>query len=142
MRFRMLVLSIVLLLPAVASAQDFGVMESAETIDRGNFKFRVNPMLFFGNDVADESQGVTFMGGYGFTDKFDVEAGAALYDGVHIVGGNAEFWLMKRQPFDFSIIPGLARQVEQKRPPMRTAAPEALEASAAALAARSPAPRH
>jgi hypothetical protein len=107
MRFRMLVLSIVLLLPAVASAQDFGVMESAETIDRGNFKFRVNPMLFFGNDVADESQGVTFMGGYGFTDKFDVEAGAALYDGVHIVGGNAEFWLMKRQPFDFSIIPGV-----------------------------------
>jgi hypothetical protein len=36
----------------------------------------------------------------------------------------------------FSIIPGLARQVEQKRPPMRTAAPEALEASAAALAAK------
>jgi hypothetical protein len=107
MRFRLLVLSFVLLLPAVSFAQDFGVMESAETIDRGNFKFRVNPMLFFGNDVADEQQGFTFMGGYGFTDKFDVEGGAALYDGVHIFGGNAEFWVMKRQPFDLSIIPGL-----------------------------------
>jgi hypothetical protein len=103
----MLVLSIVLLLPAVSFAQDFGVMESAETIDRGNFKFRVNPMLFFGNDVPDEQQGVAFMGGYGFTDKFDVEGGAALYDGAHIFGGNAEFWVMKRQPFDLSIIPGL-----------------------------------
>lgn len=107
MRFRLLVLSFVLLLPTVSFAQDFGVMESAETIDRGNFKFRVNPMLFFGNDVPDEQQGLTFMGGYGFTDKFDVEGGAALYDGVHIFGGNAEFWLMKRQPFDLSIIPGL-----------------------------------
>ena len=47
MRFRLLVLSFVLLLPTVSFAQDFGVMESAETIDRGNFKFRVNPMLFF-----------------------------------------------------------------------------------------------
>lgn len=107
MRFRLLVLSFVLLLPTLSFAQDFGVMESAETIDRGNFKFRVNPMLFFGNDVADEEQGITFMGGYGFTDKFDVEAGAALYDGVHIFGGNAEFWVMKRKPFDLSIIPGL-----------------------------------
>jgi hypothetical protein len=111
MRSRLLVLSLsvvlVLLLPAVAFAQDFGVMESAETIDRGNFKFRVNPMLFFGNDVSDEAQGFTFMGGYGFTDKFDVEAGAALYDDVHIIGGNAEFWVMKRRPFDLSIIPGL-----------------------------------
>lgn len=104
---RLLVLSFVLLLPTLSYAQDFGVMESAETIDRGNFKFRVNPMLFFGNDVSDEPQGFTFMGGYGFTDKLDVEAGVALYDGIRVVGGNVEFWVVKRTPFDLSIIPGL-----------------------------------
>ena len=32
-----------LLAPAVARAQDFGVAESAETIDRGTFKFKANP---------------------------------------------------------------------------------------------------
>ena len=107
MRLRLLAALFALLIPTAALAQDFGVMESPETIDRGNFKFRINPMFFFGNDVPKEEKGVAMMAGYGFTDSFDAEGGVAIYDNIWIVGGNAEFWVMKRKPFDLSIIPGL-----------------------------------
>ena len=38
----------VLLSPTLAHAQDFGVMESAETINKGNFKLKVIPMFILG----------------------------------------------------------------------------------------------
>ena len=110
MRCRQLaLLSLVLVLaPVAALAQDFGVMESAETIDRGNVKLRANPMVVFGEgDLDDNEIGVAIMAGYGFTDMFDLEGGAAFYDGVAFVGANAEFWLLKRKPLDFSVIAGL-----------------------------------
>lgn len=109
MRCRLLgLLALVLALtPATAFAQDFGVMESAETIDRGNFKIRANPMVVFGEGDLDNDTGVAVVAGYGFTDMFDLEGGAAFYDGTAFVGANAELWLLKRQPLDFSIIGGL-----------------------------------
>jgi len=90
---RYLLVVCVLLWPALAQAQDFGVMESAETIDRGNFKLKVNPILILGDD--DNQAGVGFAGGYGFTDRFDFEAKLALYDGVTLFGVDGEFWLVK-----------------------------------------------
>ena len=41
-----------ILIPAAAHAQDFGIMESAETINQGNFKIRANPMLSWAGTVA------------------------------------------------------------------------------------------
>ncbi len=67
----------VLLLPTLAHAQDFGVMESAETIDRGNFKLKVNPMFILGD--GDTRTGIVGGVGYGFTDRLDVEANLAKY---------------------------------------------------------------
>lgn len=110
MRFRSLVWLFALFVfapPGLARAQDFGVMESAETINRGNFKIRVNPMLIFGRGGGDETFGVGALVGYGFTDKFDLEGGVALYDGVTFFGGSAEFWIVKAHPIDFSVIVGL-----------------------------------
>jgi hypothetical protein len=92
---------------SAAFAQDFGVMESAETIDRGNFKLKVNPLLVFGKHGRDDEPGVAVELGYGFTKMFDLEGGVAIYDGISFFGGNAEFWLVKRRPIDFSIIAGL-----------------------------------
>jgi hypothetical protein len=108
MRFRSCVLIAALLMaaPSVTAAQDFGVMESAETIDKGNFKFKVNPMVLFGNDV-DSELGVSFLVGYGFTSNFDLEGGVAVYDGVRFFGGNAEVWVVKGQAVDVSIAGGL-----------------------------------
>jgi hypothetical protein len=68
-------------------------MESAETIDRGTFKLKVNPMLILGDN--DNKAGVVVGAGYGFTDRFDFEAKLALYDGVNIFGGDAEYWVVK-----------------------------------------------
>jgi hypothetical protein len=96
-----------LLLPAIAGAQDFGVAESAETINRGNFKIKANPMLLFGGDNLDNDVGITLMAGYGFTDSFDVEGGVALYDSVTFYGINAEYWAVKGRAVDVSVAAGL-----------------------------------
>jgi hypothetical protein len=86
-------------------------MESAETINKGNFKIRANPMVLFGRDGGDSDVGVAALVGYGFTHSFDLEGGVAIYDGVTFVGANAEFWLVKESPLDFSIAGGLHRRM-------------------------------
>ena len=111
MRIRRSVLAIMVamitMVPAAAEAQDFGIMESAETINRGNFKLRLNPMLIFGEENEDHEFGLAALLGYGFTRSFDLEGGVAFYDGVTFYGANAEFWLLKERPFDFSVSTGL-----------------------------------
>lgn len=95
----------VLLSPVLAQAQDFGVLESAETINQGNFKLKVNPMFIVGD--GDTRTGIAAGVGYGVTPRFDVEANFARYDGVTLVGGNVEYWLVKgQQPVDVSASAG------------------------------------
>ena len=108
MRLRPLMLLTAMLVctPALAMAQDFGVMESAETINKNNFKLRGNPMFVFGKD-ADATTGVAIAAGYGFTPRFDAEGQLAFYDGVTFFGGNAEYWLIKDRRLDFSVAGGL-----------------------------------
>lgn len=99
--------------PGIAGAQDFGVMESAETIDQGTFKLRVNPMVVFGKeDQGQDAQGgVAATIGYGVTDRLDLEGGVAIYDGFTFVGLNAEYWLvrdpMRETAFDMSVAGGI-----------------------------------
>jgi hypothetical protein len=94
-------------LPASAAAQDFGVMNSAETINRGNFKLLVNPMVIFGRNGADTETGIAGAFGYGFTDRFDAEAKLAAYDGIKLFGIDAEYWLVKDKSVDVSMIGGV-----------------------------------
>ena len=109
MTFRQLAVGValVLLFPAAVPAQDFGVMESAETINRGNFKLGGNPMIFVGRDGAANEVGAAFKAGYGFTDSFDAEAKLGLFENVRFFGGDVEFWLLKNAPLDFSLSAGL-----------------------------------
>jgi hypothetical protein len=81
--------------PTLGQAQDFGVMESAETINQGNFKLKVNPMFLLGDS---DTTGVAGSAGYGFTPRFDAEFNLAAYDGVTLFGGNVEYWLLKGDP--------------------------------------------
>ena len=83
-----LLFAFLLIIPASASAPDFGIMESAETINKGNFKLRANPMLLFGKG-ADSDIGIAAMLGYGFTPRFDLEGGVAIYDGVTFLAPTA-----------------------------------------------------
>ena len=107
MRYRPLVLiaALFVLTPLTARTQDFGVMESAETINMGNFKLGVNPMFVFGE--FDDEVGVGLRFGYGFTPRFDLEGKAAFYDGLTFFGGDFEYWLVKDRPWDVSAGAGI-----------------------------------
>jgi outer membrane protein with beta-barrel domain len=99
-------LTLALLVPVSAAAQDFGVMNSAETINKGNFKLMANPLVVFGNDNADDEFGVAVVGGYGFTDRVDAEAKVSFFDDLTFIGGDVEVWILKNQPLDLSVIGG------------------------------------
>lgn len=113
LRVSALILGVSLCLPALVRAQDFGLMESAETIDQGTFKLRVNPMIVFGKEDQgqDTEPGVAAMVGYGITDRLDLEGGVAIYDGFTFAGLNAEYWLLRdparERAFDMSVIGGV-----------------------------------
>jgi hypothetical protein len=110
------VLTAVTVWPGVARAQDFGILESAETINKGNFKIRVSPLLVFGKGAEDNEPGVAILAGYGFTSNFDVEGGVAFFDGVTFWGANAEVWLVKESPIDVSIAGGFHRRTGDNTP--------------------------
>lgn len=92
------------LMPVLAAAQDFGVMNSAETINEGNVKLMAYPMFVFGE--GDDETGVSIAGGYGFTDRFDVEGRLTFFDGLTFFGADAEYWLVRGQDVDVSVIGG------------------------------------
>ena len=99
-------LALALLLPVSAAAQDFGVMNSAETINKGNFKLMANPLVVFGKDDADDEVGLALVGGYGFTDRVDAEGKVSFFDDLTFIGGDVEVWLVKDAPVDVSVIGG------------------------------------
>jgi hypothetical protein len=88
-----------------AQAQNV-LMNSAETINRGNFKIAAFPTILFGKDVdgvdGENETGIAGRFGYGFTDRFDMEGKVAFFDGVTLYGLDAEFWLLKG-PADVSV---------------------------------------
>ncbi len=81
-------------------------MNSAETINKGNFKLMANPIVVFGRNGSDGETGVAVMGGYGFGDRFDVEAKMSFFDGVKFFGADAEYWLVQHNPVNVSVIGG------------------------------------
>jgi hypothetical protein len=95
MKSRLLLLASVLVLHAAAAdAQNF-LMNSAETINEGNFKLCAFPTALLGEDGAENEWGLASRLGYGFTPSFDVEAKLARFDGLTMYGADAEYWLVK-----------------------------------------------
>ncbi len=80
--------------PAPAAAQNF-LMNSAETINKGNLKIALFPVVLFGEDDAESEWGVGTRFGYGFTDSFDLEGKLAFFDGFKLYGLDGEYWLVK-----------------------------------------------
>jgi hypothetical protein len=95
MTIRLLLAAAVLTLPAAsASAQNF-LMNSAETINKGNFKLCAFPTVLLGEDGGENAWGLASRIGYGFTPSFDVEAKLAKFDGLTMYGADAEWWVVK-----------------------------------------------
>ncbi|MFH1219699.1 MAG: hypothetical protein V1694_04525 [Candidatus Eisenbacteria bacterium] len=113
------VLSLCFVLPV--AAQYIGVMQSAETMDKGTFKLMVAPILAFGKDgantaafgknAADNEFGVAVRGGYGFADRFDAEAKLGFFENGTFVGADGELWILKGKEkdvgLDFSLTGGV-----------------------------------
>jgi hypothetical protein len=95
-----------LALPVSVAAQDFGVMQSAETVKKGNFKLAANPIIVFGKNGGDGETGVSARAGYGFGDAFDVEAKIAKFEDFTLFGADAEYWFAKDKTVDMSVIGG------------------------------------
>ena len=94
-----------------AAAQYIGVLQSAETMDRGTYKLMVAPIMVFGKDGADDEFGVAARAGYGFTDRFDAEAKLGFFENGTLVGADGEFWILKGKEedtgVDFSLAGGV-----------------------------------
>jgi len=107
----LIVAALVLCFVLPAAAQYIGVMQSAETMDKGTFKLMVAPILVFGKDGADNEFGLAARGGYGFTDRFDAEAKLGFFENGTFVGADGEYWIFrgteKHSPLDFSLTGGL-----------------------------------
>lgn len=82
-------------LAAPAMAQGIGVLQSAETMARGDIKLMVAPLMVFGEDGADDEFGVGARAGIGVTDRIDVEARLGFFDSFTFVGADAEYWLVR-----------------------------------------------
>jgi hypothetical protein len=95
-----LLLLVLLFAPVIAHAQDFGVMNSAETINPGNVKLAAAPLFMFGQ--GDDDIGLSLFGGYGLTSRIDVEGRIAIYDDVSYIGADVEYWILKNRKVDLS----------------------------------------
>lgn len=101
-----LVGALLAVLGAAASAQDV-LMNSAETIDQGNFKLALFPTALLGRHGGQDDWGGAGRAGLGLTRSFDVEAKAAVFEGLRYFGGDAELWLARDSPLDVSAAVGL-----------------------------------
>ncbi len=94
-----------------AAAQYIGVLQSAETMDRGTFKLAVAPIMVFGKDGADDEFGLAARLGYAFTERFDAEAKLGFFDNGTFIGVDGEYWIFggkaRNSSIDFSLTGGL-----------------------------------
>jgi hypothetical protein len=86
-------------------AQDV-LMNSAETINQGNFKLALFPTVLLGKNGADSIWGVAGRVGYGLTPRFDIEAKAAIFKGLKYFGADAEYWLVQGRNANVSVALG------------------------------------
>ncbi len=88
-----------------AKAQDV-LMNSAETINQGNFKLAVFPTVLFGKNGGESLWGVAGRIGYGFMPSFDIELKGGFFKGINYFGADAELWLVKGPTINFSAAVG------------------------------------
>jgi hypothetical protein len=90
---------------AEVSAQDV-LMNSAETINKGNFKLALFPTVLFGKKGGDSLWGVAGRAGYGLLPRFDIEAKAATFKGLNYFGVEAEYWFVQGRNVNVSVALG------------------------------------
>ena len=103
-----IILAVVMFLATAAvevSAQQV-LMNSAETINQGNFKLAIFPTVLFAKHGGDSVWGVAGRFGYGLTPRFDIEAKIGIFKGLNYFGADIEYWLVKWSNFNVSVALG------------------------------------
>jgi hypothetical protein len=90
---------------AEVSAQDV-LMNSAETINQGNFELAFFPTVLFGKNGGDSVWGVAGRAGYGLTPRFDIEAKAGIFKDLNYFGIEAEYWFVHGRNANVSVALG------------------------------------
>jgi hypothetical protein len=90
-----------------AFAVDFGVMESADPVHTGDFKFDAYPLIARRPSTREEHTAVNVGFGYGFAPGWDVETQVATYDDIMFIGTDAEYSLHNDPRVEVSVDSGL-----------------------------------
>ncbi len=97
-----LVAALFLAVAAVPVSAQQVLMNSAETINKGNLKLAVFPTVLFGKNGGDSLWGVASRFGYGLSSNLDIEAKAAFFKGLKYFGVDLEYWFLKGENFNVS----------------------------------------
>lgn len=84
------------------SAQEV-LMNSAETINPGNFKLSIFPLVLLGENGGDPQWGVAGRAGLGITRRIDIEVKGAILKNINYFGVDIEFWLIHGRNLNASI---------------------------------------
>jgi hypothetical protein len=106
---RFLMMTILVMLVFGSTHVLFGqgvLMNSAETIKKGNLKLALFPTLLFGRNGGDSIFGIGGRFGFGLTSSLDIEAKAGLFKGLNYYGVDLEYWFLKGGSINASVALG------------------------------------
>ena len=92
---------------APAPAVDFGVMETADTVIPGDFKFLAFPMAVRDGPRREVDTGINVGLGYGISEPLDVEFQIGVYDDFNYFGLDLEYSYRENQPLELSVSGGV-----------------------------------
>jgi hypothetical protein len=91
------------LLASPACAVDFGVMETADVVEPGDFKFIAFPLTVRDGPRREHDAGVNVGLGYGLGANLDAEAQIGVYDDITFFGADLEWTYRADRPLELSI---------------------------------------
>jgi hypothetical protein len=86
-----------------AFAVDFGVMETADVVEPGDFKFIAFPLTVRDGPRREHDAGVNVGLGYGLGRNLDVEGQIGVYDDITFFGADLEWTYRADRPLELSI---------------------------------------
>lgn len=94
---------ILLLACSPTQAVDFGVMESADPVQRGHIKFDAYPLITERIQTQEVNAAVNMGVGYGFGEDWDAELQVATYDDISFYGADVEYSFIDGERIEFSV---------------------------------------
>ena len=82
------------------------LMNSAETINPGNFKLAIFPTTIIGNNGGNSIWGVAGRGGLGISRSVDIEVKGALFKNFNYFGVDIEYWFYRGKNVNASFATG------------------------------------